>query len=68
MVSDNDYIIEFAVHGKTTKINAIDPKTLKEASIQVPSHFPKHLMINHAVKKLEMIIEKQENSAQKSEV
>ena len=53
---DAGYIVEFVVVGKSVKVTAIDPQSLREVSIIGSSLFPKKLLARQAVRKLEFIM------------
>ncbi len=54
------YIVEFVVVGKSVKATAIDPNTMREASIIGSSLLPKKMLAKQAVRKLEYVMGKGE--------
>jgi len=56
------YIIEFITVGKTMKVSAIDPVTLREVSMVASPRFSKKYLSKMAVKKLKYVLEKEKTS------
>lgn len=56
--SEEGYIVEFFALGKSVKVTAFDPATLKEVSVVAPVKTPKSDLIRLAVRKLEYVLEK----------
>ena len=52
------YIVEFLVVGKSVKVTAIDPATLREATIIGSPLLPRRMLAKHAVRKLEFMMNK----------
>ncbi len=60
-MADDDYIIEYTVAGKSVKVTAIDPHTMKEVSIVGASSVSKKQLAKLAVRKLEYVLKKNES-------
>lgn len=54
-------IIETIQVGNSMKVTAIDPVTMREASVIVPAHTSRSEMINLAVKKLQYVQQKDQH-------
>lgn len=56
---EEGYIIEFITVGNSMKVSAIDPVSLKEASIVIPPHTSRDEATKLAVRKLHYLLDKQ---------
>ncbi|MFM9890739.1 MAG: DUF6898 family protein [Rickettsiales bacterium] len=51
-----NYLIECIPHGRFVKVSAIDPVTGREAVVVGDARTPQHVLAQHAINKLEMLI------------
>ena len=52
------YLVEFVVIGKSVKVIAIDPVSLREVSIVASPLLPRKMLAKQAVRKLEHMMQK----------
>ncbi len=57
-MSDDSYIIEYVVIGKSVKVTAFDPVTLKEVSVVGATNTGKKQLAKLAIRKLVYMIKK----------
>lgn len=62
-MSESSYIIEYVAIGNSVKTTAIDPITMREASIIGATSTPKKQLAKLAVRKLVYMLEKDNKSA-----
>lgn len=61
--SEGAYLVEFVRAGASVKVTAVDPVTLREASIIGPSLLPRRMLARQAVNKLEYLLRKDSGAA-----
>ena len=57
-MSNEGYIVEFVAHGRSIKVTAIDPNTMKEVSIVGAKGATKQQLAELAIRKLRYVLEK----------
>ena len=56
---EEGYIVEFITIGKTMKVSAIDPVSLREVSMVASPRFSRKYLTKLAVRKLKYVLEKE---------
>lgn len=59
-MAEQDYIVEFVKIGKTMKVSAIDPVTLREVSMVASPRFSRSYLARLAIRKLEYVLAKEQ--------
>lgn len=62
MSGRGEILIEMTQLGQTMKVTAVDPATRLEASVICPVHYSRHSMEQAAIRKLDYVIRKQQES------
>lgn len=63
---EQGYIVEYYVLGKSVKVTAFDPVTLKEAVIVGSTKMRKHQLTKAAIQKLDYVIRKAKDGNENS--